>query len=668
MSAVYFLLTGRTQLADGLDDDLAALARRAAQMVERTEHAERQPHEGGFLSRLIGRGRARPAPASEGAAERLLVLFRSAGVTQRSRSSDAMLRRWIGELADFLGIEDPVARWEAEEPRREQERGRGEGGLLRRLFERERGPPGDPWTKSSRPLPASCTAPPARPGWHFSSMRSTNSTPRHTNCSAASWPCCPKMPACWPRPFQALRPTCLSTLALPQAPSPVPPMQRDEAEAIIRAIWAAYHWQRALTDRLVAEVLAHTNPRGCPSWQNALWLELTVEAIARLDGHDYDRLETDPRCTSLPDYPARVEQLLAHTAADMAGDGAGGAQRPSSGPHERSEASSQWYLLWFALFRRTLMDHIIQKGTHGHWYFHRAQPREAVLRRYVSYCPDGVPSSADVYLAVLGCRPTDVKQLRRVHRAVADYLLGLPDDNPVRSEIMFHPVGTYDRYRAAEFYTAAHVAQTALNIEHDFSSATQVLAEAICTAEHRPHNDPVKWTTALLTAAGESETTHVLCRAFIFRLNDALQVSNARLVTRDALMQETLTAMQRLVDQVPTDAEWQRNLSVSHERVGDLLMAQGDLEGAREHYQSDLEIAERLVQSDPNNAVWQRDPSVSYNRMAMLSLASRHEREAVQWLRTCLELLQAMRARRVHLDPQAATILRRLEDIFGPAP
>ncbi len=84
---------------------------------------------------------------------------------------------------------------------------------------------------------------------------------------------------------------------------------------------------------------------------------------------------------------------------------------------------------------------------------------------------------------------------------------------------------------------------------------------------------------------------------------------------------ESLVIAQHLAQSDPTNAEWQRNLSVSHNKVGDVLQAQGDLAGALKAYQESLVIAQRLAQADPTNAVWQRDLAVSHNRVGDILLA-----------------------------------------------
>ena len=48
---------------------------------------------------------------------------------------------------------------------------------------------------------------------------------------------------------------------------------------------------------------------------------------------------------------------------------------------------------------------------------------------------------------------------------------------------------------------------------------------------------------------------------------------------------------QRLADTDPTNTEWQRDLSVSHDKLGDVAVAAGDLTAARTAYQAGLNIA-----------------------------------------------------------------------------
>ena len=70
----------------------------------------------------------------------------------------------------------------------------------------------------------------------------------------------------------------------------------------------------------------------------------------------------------------------------------------------------------------------------------------------------------------------------------------------------------------------------------------------------------------------------------------------------------TLAIAERLAKADPGNAGWQRDLSVSHERIGEVQQAQGDLAAALTSYQASLAIAERLAKADPGNAGWGARP------------------------------------------------------------
>ena len=79
-----------------------------------------------------------------------------------------------------------------------------------------------------------------------------------------------------------------------------------------------------------------------------------------------------------------------------------------------------------------------------------------------------------------------------------------------------------------------------------------------------------------------------------------------------------LAIRERLAKAEPDRADYQRDLSVSYNKMGDLYGALGQGEQAREAYARSLAIAERLAAAEPDRADYQRDLSVSYDRMGDL--------------------------------------------------
>ena len=85
--------------------------------------------------------------------------------------------------------------------------------------------------------------------------------------------------------------------------------------------------------------------------------------------------------------------------------------------------------------------------------------------------------------------------------------------------------------------------------------------------------------------------------------------------TSPRLVERSMRIADRLAKSDPGNAGWQRDLSVSYDKVGDVLVEQGDLAGTQKSYRDSLAIRDRLAKSDPGNAGWQRDLSVSYDKV-----------------------------------------------------
>ena len=75
---------------------------------------------------------------------------------------------------------------------------------------------------------------------------------------------------------------------------------------------------------------------------------------------------------------------------------------------------------------------------------------------------------------------------------------------------------------------------------------------------------------------------------------------------------------ERLAKADPGNAGWERDLSVSQEKIGDMRLAQGDLAAALTSYQASHAIRVRLAKTDPGNAGWERDLAISYGRLAIV--------------------------------------------------
>ncbi|MFC7220104.1 tetratricopeptide repeat protein [Streptomyces polyrhachis] len=102
------------------------------------------------------------------------------------------------------------------------------------------------------------------------------------------------------------------------------------------------------------------------------------------------------------------------------------------------------------------------------------------------------------------------------------------------------------------------------------------------------------------------------------RLGDLARDAGERARAR-GLFERGLEIAERLVAADGGNLEYQRDLSISCNRLGDLARDAGERARARELFERDLEIAERLVAADGGNLQYQRDLSISCNRLGELA-------------------------------------------------
>lgn len=131
-------------------------------------------------------------------------------------------------------------------------------------------------------------------------------------------------------------------------------------------------------------------------------------------------------------------------------------------------------------------------------------------------------------------------------------------------------------------------------------------------------------------------------------------VELARLYDTAGRLPDARRAAQRAAETAGSD----RDLSVAMNELGDVLVAQGDLPGARARFQEGLEIRRKLAAADPSSASLQRDLIVSYVKLGEVFKDRRYAQQA-------LDVALAMRQRGI-LAPRDAWMIDELKRRAGP--
>jgi tetratricopeptide (TPR) repeat protein len=120
-----------------------------------------------------------------------------------------------------------------------------------------------------------------------------------------------------------------------------------------------------------------------------------------------------------------------------------------------------------------------------------------------------------------------------------------------------------------------------------------------------------------------------------------------------------LMTLIRSVEEPPAD--WHRELSASHINVGDILLDQGDLAGAKQAYQASMELYTRLGESDPADVGWKKMLAVVSNKLGSLLKAQGELAGSFQVYSDGLKISRML----VEDDPDNTELMRGVSIDYG---
>jgi hypothetical protein len=589
-----------------------------------------------------------------------LVLANAAGATTHGSRVDAMLRRWIGELATRLAIADPIP---------------------------DNATPDDVEAVFYRVLRQASQA--TRVVVLVDALNQFEATPRGTH---ATW----FKPAQWPDNAAIIATSlpCTAAEALAEWAGieelEIPGLTPDDVVAVAKATWRRYH--RDIHPEVVRVVAEKRAPDGRPASGNPLWLTLALEQLNLLDADDFAR--ADREFTGSP--VERLRALVVDTAGQLPGDVEGlygwllaqnekvfgaaaarafavaislsqrgwrdadlqGSQRGEERvpgiivrladvlmPEAEAPLVDDLHL---AALRRGFRAHVVRRGEWGQLDFGHAQMRAAVEARFLS----------------------DEVLRRQLHARISDYLETLnPNEPMIRLERMWQLIGEQNAARAAAYYAGLDESPSTPGEERIGSTWTLVewIARDVQRATHlaSAEDGPLSWVLSWLDDVDlDSSQRHRVTCNVMWGLHDRLEATVGVGPLRP-LAEAVERTLSRLAAADPGNMEWQRDLSVSQNKVGAVLRAQGNLPGALEAFRRSLAMAERLAAADPGNMEWQRDLAVSHYKLA--GLARQHGDQSL-WeaeLQQCFAVLTAMKSRGMHFDPALQQVYQQLASMFG---
>ena len=146
-----------------------------------------------------------------------------------------------------------------------------------------------------------------------------------------------------------------------------------------------------------------------------------------------------------------------------------------------------------------------------------------------------------------------------------------------------------------------------------------------------------------------------------FVLGDVKWAAGQSIDAEQAYQQAKRILHERLLATQPDSPRWLRDLAIAHSKLGDVRMAQGQLDAAAQAFSEDLVISTRLVALDPANTGWLRDLAAAHSRLGDVRMKQGQLDAAAQIFSEGL----AICTRLVALDPANTNWLRDLAVAHG---
>jgi hypothetical protein len=99
---------------------------------------------------------------------------------------------------------------------------------------------------------------------------------------------------------------------------------------------------------------------------------------------------------------------------------------------------------------------------------------------------------------------------------------------------------------------------------------------------------------------------------------------------------------ERLAAADRSNIQWQRDLSVSYDKVDDVLAKQDKLDEALKAYRDGIAIADRLAATDRSNTQWQRDLAISHSKLPSVYERQGRTADALQELTKARDIISAL--------------------------
>lgn len=385
-----------------------------------------------------------------------------------------------------------------------------------------------------------------------------------------------------------------------------------EAQELCSSICRRYH--KELPEPVREAILSIQDQGSQHAYRNPLWLLLAVDEMITIDADDFRLIECYPGSPDLQikafmmdmvkEFPREVPSMfqgLFQRLEEIYGIGwvsrvLGMIAAGRSGMREAELKGAytfiygeEWDELKFAGLRRYLRMHLVQRGEMGQWDFLHRQARQSAENRYLN----------------------DKYNNEALHDRIADFLEGLPEDNPVRiNELMYHYIAADDLERAARHYSGE------LN-DACLDSASDALAARAIRPQADAPGAGMEWLKALLDLDGLADRQRLnLCRRYMRQIGKRMKVNGSR--EDQEFTEMVFSASLGLYGKNSDIADFKYEFARSLEFVSSFKEARLDYEAANNFRMQAMLTLQQLLAGDPSNVEYQIELLEVYLHLAVI--------------------------------------------------
>ena len=175
---------------------------------------------------------------------------------------------------------------------------------------------------------------------------------------------------------------------------------------------------------------------------------------------------------------------------------------------------------------------------------------------------------------------------------------------------------------------------------------------AITSAELAKQNEALALENESI-AREQSQLAVETLQSVIFDVQSGLRNLSGASEIRRQLLNTSIDKLKKVSTAFLQKSSVDRNAAAAFNEMGDLVLRFGEssetdspVESALQFYQSSLEIFQRIAESDPNNVGAQRDLSVPHEKIGNVFLQTGRTQQAIEQFQKCLSIRR--RYRRIH--------------------